>query len=158
MVGLARAVLYRRERLLMLQPRGKGLVAYGLHYANEVRSADTYFDDVPDMKLAPEMLALANHILESKRAHFDPKQFKDRYEAALTALIDAKRAGKEAPALPEPATTNVVNLMDALRRSLQAERSAPPASTPAPASRRAPASRSTAARRGNTRGRMKKAG
>jgi DNA end-binding protein Ku len=122
LVGLARVVLYRRERLLMLEPRGKGIAATVLRYRNEVRDEDDYFDDIPNVKVAADMLKLAEHILETKRAHFDPEKFEDRYEDALTALIKAKQAGKEPPSSPSPKPSNVINLMDALRRSVKADR------------------------------------
>src|SRR5207249_2154964 len=116
LVGLARVVLYRRERLLMLQPRGKGLVATALRYRSEVRDEKSYFSDIPDIKVPADMLDLAIHILRSKVAHFDPDKFEDRYETALTDLIRAKQAGKPPPKPTEPRPSNVVNLMDALRR------------------------------------------
>lgn len=150
LVGLARVVLYRRERLLMLEPRGKGLVGTLLRYKNEVRDEHEHFDDIPDIKVPPDMLSLAKHILESKKTHFDPSKFEDRYEKALTDVIKAKRAGK---APPEPAAarpSNVVNLMDALRRSVQAEGGAQTRRRPnaAPSPRKRPATR---------RGRVKRA-
>jgi DNA end-binding protein Ku len=122
MVGLARVVLYRRERLLMLQPRGKGLMGTGLRYKSEVRLQDKYFDEIPEVKVPHDMLELAVHILKSKESHFDPEKFEDRYEHALVQLIKAKAAGKAPPKAAEPPPSNVVNLMDALRRSVQAER------------------------------------
>ena len=106
----------------MLQPRGKGLMATLLRYRNEVRDADTYFDDIPNVKVTKDMLQLADHILNSKAAHFDPDKFEDRYEQALTDLIKAKRTGKAPPTLSTPRPSNVINLMDALRRSVKAER------------------------------------
>jgi DNA end-binding protein Ku len=122
LVGIARVVLYRRERLLMLSPRGKGIVATTLRYNNEVRDARDYFDDIPAVKISKDMLDLAKHILKTKKAEFDPSKFEDRYEHALKQLIAAKQAGKKPPTAPVPQPTNVVNLMDALRRSVQAER------------------------------------
>ncbi len=121
LAGLARVVVYRRERLLLLQPRGKGLLATALRYKNEVRSEKEYFDDIPSTKIPPDMLKLASHILETKKGHFDPAKFEDRYENALMDLIKAKRAGKPAPKLEEPRASNVINLMDALRRSAKAD-------------------------------------
>jgi len=118
-VGLGRVVTHHRERLLMLQSRGKGIVGTALRYKNEVRDEDDYFDDIPSVKVTPDMVKLAEHILESKRGHFDPSKFEDRYEDALRALIKAKRAGKEPPAPSEPRPSNVINLMDALRRSVK---------------------------------------
>jgi DNA end-binding protein Ku len=122
LVGIARVVLYRRERLLMLSPRGKGIVGTTLRYNSEVRDAQEYFDDIPDVKVSKDMLELAKHILDTKKAKFDPSKFEDRYETALKELIAAKRAGKKPPTSPSPRPTNVVSLMDALRRSVQAER------------------------------------
>jgi DNA end-binding protein Ku len=122
LVGLARVVLYRRERLLMLQPRGKGIMGTLLRYKNEVRNEADYFDDIPDIKVPKDMLDLAVHILDTKKAKFDPSKFEDRYETALKALIRAKQAGKTPPTSPKPRPSNVINLMDALRRSVHAER------------------------------------
>jgi DNA end-binding protein Ku len=122
LVGIARVVLYRRERLLMLSPRGNGIVGTTLRYNNEVREEQEYFDDIPDVKVSKDMLDLAKHILETKKAKFDPSKFEDRYETALKELIAAKQAGKKPPTSPSPRPTNVVSLMDALRRSVQAER------------------------------------
>jgi len=122
LVGIARVVLYRRERLLMLSPRGNGIMGTTLRYNNEVRDEQEYFDDIPDVKVSKDMLDLAKHILETKKAKFDPSKFEDRYETALKELIAAKQAGKKPPTSPSPQPTNVVSLMDALRRSVQAER------------------------------------
>ena len=94
MVGLGRVVTHRRERLLMLQSRGKGIVATALRYKNEVRNEDEYFDEIPSVKIPADMIQLAEHILDSKKGHFDPSKFEDRYEDALRDLIKAKQAGK----------------------------------------------------------------
>jgi DNA end-binding protein Ku len=118
MVGLGRVVMHRRERLVMIEPRRKGIHATALRYKPEVRDEDTYFDEIPATKVPSDMLQLAEHILKQKKGHFDPEKFEDRYEGALTALIKAKRAGKEPPTPPEPKASNVINLMDALRRSV----------------------------------------
>jgi DNA end-binding protein Ku len=151
LVGIARVVLYRRERLLMLSPRGKGIVGTTLHYNNEVRDEREYFDDMADVKVSKDMLDLAKHILETKSAKFDPSKFEDRYETALKELIAAKQAGKKPPTPPSPQPTNVVSLMDALRRSVQAGRrgsssgagrsKAQKRAAKSPALRRAPAKR-----------------
>jgi DNA end-binding protein Ku len=116
-VGLARVVIYRREHLLLLAPRGKGLMATALRYKTEVRSEKNYFDEIEGIKVPADMLKLAVQILESKKGHFDPSRFEDRYESALMALIKAKRAGKKPPVVSEERPSNVINLMDALRRS-----------------------------------------
>ena len=117
LVGLARVVIYRREHLLLLAPRGKGLMATALRYKSEVRDEKAYFDGIKDIKVPPDMLKLAVQILESKRGRFDPAKFEDRYESALMQLIEAKRAGKKPPVISEERPSNVINLMDALRRS-----------------------------------------
>jgi DNA end-binding protein Ku len=133
LAGLARVVIYRRERLLLLQPRGKGLLATALRYRDEVRDQEEYFDDIPNVKVAPDMLKLATHILDTKKGEFKPDKFEDRYEDALKALIKAKQQGKEPPVVSEPKPSNVINLMDALRRSAKGD-----------TARRAPARRSGA--------------
>jgi DNA end-binding protein Ku len=119
MVGLARVVLYRRERLMMLEARDKGIVATTLRYANEVHAADTYFDEIPDVDLPKEMLELAKHIIEKMTGKFDPDQFEDRYENALIELIRSKQKGMPIKPQPTHRQANVINLMDALRRSVE---------------------------------------
>lgn len=121
LAGLARVVIYRREHLLLLQTRGKGLMATTLRYKTEVRAEKNYFDEIENIKVPADMLGLAVQILESKKGHFDPAKFDDRYEGALMDLIKAKRAGKAPPALTEERPSNVVSLMDALRRSAHAD-------------------------------------
>ena len=157
LVGLARVVLYRRERILMLAPRGKGLIATALRYNAEVRKEESYFDEIPTTKVPNDMLNLAVHILESKKAKFDPDQFEDRYETALTDLIRAKQAGKPAPKASEPKPSNVVNLMDALRKSVSAEKSDKAATS---RSTRAGHGRTTHARKraATSRSKVKRAG
>jgi DNA end-binding protein Ku len=153
MVALGRVVMHRRERLLMLQPRGKGIAATALRYKPEVRKEDTYFKEIPATRVPADMLQLAEHILEQKKGHFDPAKFEDRYEDALNALIKAKRAGKEPPTSPAPKPSNVINLMDALRRSVKGEKADGTAKS---SGRRTSAKRSHA--RKKTRHRLKKAG
>ena len=121
--GLARAVMSRREKLLMLQPRGKGLMATGLRYANEVRDEAPYFDNIPKEKIPADMLKLAKHIVSTKMGHFEPEKFEDRYESALADLIRAKDKGKPLPQPSAPRRDNVINLMDALRRSAREDES-----------------------------------
>jgi DNA end-binding protein Ku len=125
LVGLARVVIYRREHLLLLAPRGKGIMATALRYKSEVRNEKSYFDEIPDMKVPADMLKLAVQILDDKKGHFDPGKFEDRYESALMALIEAKRAGKAPPVVSEERPSNVINLMDALRRSARGDRGSP---------------------------------
>jgi len=132
MVGLGKVVISRRERIVMLESFDKGLIATTLRYAYEVRDAKTYFEDIPEMKLSDEMVELAEHILETKARHFDPAEFEDRYENAVVEMLKQKQAGmpvrKEAPVA---APSTVVNLMDALRRSVQKEQPAAKKGKPA---------------------------
>jgi DNA end-binding protein Ku len=119
MVALGRLVLSKRERVIALEPYDKGLLGTTLRYPYEVRKAEDYFCDLPDLTIAPDMLTLAEHILDSKASEFDPATFRDRYEEALLAHLKAKQAG----AVPERRKTfapphRVVNLMEALRRSV----------------------------------------
>jgi DNA end-binding protein Ku len=120
-VGLARAVLFRRERVLKLEPRGRGIMATSLHFANEVHAADGYFAEIPDLDLPKEMLELAKHIIHKMSGKFQPDQFEDRYENALIELIRSKQKGMPVKPQPTHRQTNVINLMDALRRSVENE-------------------------------------
>jgi len=126
MVALGRIVLAKRERVIMLEPWDKGVVGITLRYPYEVRDAKEYFDEIPDVKVAPDMLKLAEHIVESKKGDFDSSQFVDHYEEAVTEMLKKKQAGIPAPRThAAPRTQNVVNLMDALRRSIAEEKRSP---------------------------------
>lgn len=119
--GLARIVLFRRERPVMVEPFDKGLLLTTLRYAKTVRKPEEVMGSVPKMKIDPDLIDLATHIIEKKEAKFDPSGFEDRYENALLELIAAKQKGKPAPKAPKPSRpTNVVNLFDALKKSLAA--------------------------------------
>jgi DNA end-binding protein Ku len=133
-VALARIVLNKRERVIALEPFGKGLLGTTLHYPYEVRDAADYFDDIADVKVSGEMLKLAQHIMETKAGDFDPSSFEDHYETALVEMLRKKQAGLKVPKGREkPAAPNVVNLMDALRQSIAAGRRTPAAAkAPAP--------------------------
>ena len=120
-VGLGRAVIARRERLFLMEPRDKGILATALHYNYEVRDDDTYFDDIPDIEIPAEMLDLAKHIIQTKMSHFDITKFEDRYENALIEMIRAKQAGRPVEAQKPQQPAAVVNLMEALRKSIAAE-------------------------------------
>jgi DNA end-binding protein Ku len=119
--GVARVVIARRERMILLRPLGKGLLGTVLRYPYEVRAEDAYFDDIPDLQLSEEMRDLAAHIIERKSAAFEPSQFEDRYENAVVELVRAKQTGEPVRIEEAPRPSNVVNLMEALRRSIAAE-------------------------------------
>jgi DNA end-binding protein Ku len=127
MVALGRVVLTRREHVIALEPRGRGLLGLTLRYPYEVRDQAAYFEDIPELKLPKEMLDLATHIVDTKSSHFDPSRFEDHYENALVDLLKKKKAGEKIePAKAGPAP-RVVNLMDALRASVDAEKKKAPA-------------------------------
>ena len=127
MVAIGRVVLTRREHIIALEARGRGLLGLTLRYPYEVRDEQPYFEDIPDLKLPKEMLDLATHIVQTKAGHFDPAQSEDRYENALIDLLKKKEAGEKIEPAKEGPAPQVVNLMDALRASIDAEKKKAPA-------------------------------
>jgi DNA end-binding protein Ku len=127
MVALGRVVLTRREHVIALEPKGRGLMGLTLRYPYEIRDEASYFEDIPELKLPKEMLDLATHIVNTKSGHFDPSLFQDRYENALIDLLKKKEAGETIEPSREVAAPRVVNLMDALRASIDAEKKKAPA-------------------------------
>ena len=122
-VALARIVMTNREHIMAIEPLGKGLLGTTLRYDYEVRNEKDYFKDVPSPKVPKEMVSIASHILDTKAGHFNPAKFKDEYENALKKLVKRKASGKpiESPE-EEPEESNVINLMDALRRSVEKDK------------------------------------
>jgi DNA end-binding protein Ku len=125
-IGLGRVVLNRRERVVAVRTRGKGLMLMTLRAANEVRNEEEYFEGV-EAKVDPEKVELATEVVDRHTTPFDPAALDDRYDAALRELVEAKRKGQKpvAPKGAEPAP--VIDLMAALKRSLQAGTRTPPA-------------------------------
>lgn len=127
MAGLGRIVIYKRERVVLLEPYGKGLLATLLRYQDEVRSPTAYFEDMPDGDPTAEMRALAEELIARSTRKFDPSKFEDRYEEALIALVKgkapkpAKGKSKGKAKAGAPNSGNVVNLMEALKRSIRSE-------------------------------------
>jgi DNA end-binding protein Ku len=169
MVGLARVVLFRRERIVMLEPRDKGITVTTLHYANEVHQPASYFDEIPNLELPKQMMELATHIITKMAGNFEPAEFEDRYENALIELIRSKQKGMPVKAQPVQRQTNVINLMDALRRSVegtggQASTKAESEKAPAKKAEKAPAKKadkaekSAAKARAPAKGKTRKAG
>src|SRR5690348_11449517 len=123
MVGVGHVVLQKRERPILLEAFGKGIRGMTLRYPYEVRSETEYFEDIPELKLAPDMLKLAEHIIETKAGHFEPEKSVDHYEVELVELLKTKQAGlpakkQAAPSMPRPSGSNIFDL---LRRSVEAE-------------------------------------
>jgi DNA end-binding protein Ku len=123
-VALARTVLFRRLRTLLLRPFDEGLLAQTLNYDYEVRSAQEAFAEIPDFTSKGEMLDLAKHIIAMKRGSFDPKAFTDRYEAALAELVRAKLEGTPLRKAKPAGAAKIIDLMQALRESAAAARKA----------------------------------
>ena len=94
MVAIGRVVLTRREHVIALEPRGRGLLELILRYPYEIRDENAYFEDIPELKLPKEMLDLATHIVNTKSGHFDPSQFEDRYEKPSLTCLRRKRLAK----------------------------------------------------------------
>jgi len=121
-VAIGRIVLTSREHIIALEPRGKGIMGTLLRFPYEVRDEKDYFDDIRDTKLGKDAMDLAKHIVQTKVGHFRPGKFEDRYEKALHELIAKKQAGERIEAPKARAPAKVINLMDALKGSIAAER------------------------------------
>jgi DNA end-binding protein Ku len=153
MAALGRVVLSTREHVVALEPRDRGIVGLLLHYPYEVREPQAYFDDLPKENTPKEMLELARHIIETMTGHFQLKKFEDRYEEALRDLIKRKQAGEEITPVKVEKPEKKLNLMDALRASLEGTNRPSSSSARKPVAgktRRAPAH---GARSGRARGR-----
>jgi DNA end-binding protein Ku len=154
MVALGRVVFSTREHMMAIQARDKGLFGTTLRYPYEVRAAGDYYEDIPDEKIPKDMLELATHIVKSKAGHFHPETFEDHYESALVELLRKKQAGVKITPAKANAPQKVINLMDALRRSVAGE--AGRRASASPTRRAAPAATRAAGRRPS--GRARKAG
>lgn len=117
-IALGRLVLHTRERVVAIEPRGKGLLLSTLRAEDEVRDDAEFFDRIPAGKGDRKMIDIATRIIEQQEAEFDPSKFTDRYEAALRKVIARKGKGKSVVAPPPEEEEKVVDLMEALKRSL----------------------------------------
>ncbi|MDQ2634241.1 MAG: Ku protein [Pseudomonadota bacterium] len=121
-VGISRLVLYRRERAVMLEPRGKGIVLWTLRYGDEVREAEDYFEGIGKEKADPALMKLVTRLIEEQTAPWNPEMVADPVQAKLLKIIDAKKKGRKRPAKakaePEEQPSNVIDIMDALKRSI----------------------------------------
>jgi DNA end-binding protein Ku len=122
MVAIGKVVFTSREHIIALEARGNGMMGVTLRYPYEVRKEQEYFDDIPDEKVPKDMLDLAKHIVDTKKAKFEPERFEDQYEDALKELLKKKQSGQKIEAPREREPSKVINLMDALRRSVETER------------------------------------
>jgi DNA end-binding protein Ku len=117
-VALGRLVMHQRERLMALEAQDKGILAYTIRNKREVRDAKDFFGDIPAAKPPAAMVEIAAKIIDQLEGPFDPSKFTDRYEDALRALIKDKEKGRTVTAPAEPKEAEVIDLMDALKRSL----------------------------------------
>lgn len=138
-VALSRVVLSQRERLIALMCRGKGLLMMTLRTADEVRESEEYFTEIEEEEPEKEMLELAERLIEQKSAKFDPSEFHDRYQDALLELVKAKVKGQEPVIAQAPERGKVINLMDALKRSLEDAKPAAESKPRKSAAKQAPA-------------------
>jgi DNA end-binding protein Ku len=118
-IALGRVVMHTRERLMAVEARGKGLIAYSLRMANEVIEAETAFADIPKGKPNKQMIEIAEKIIDQQEGGFEPAHFKDRYEKALRDLIRRKERGEKIVQAEPPEESNVIDLMAALKKSLK---------------------------------------
>jgi DNA end-binding protein Ku len=127
MVGISRLVITRRERAVMLEPRGKGIVLWTLRYGDEVRDEETYFEGIGDDNADPEMMPLIQQLIKKQTQDWTPKMVIDPVQDRLLDIIDAKKKALKKPSKSKtkpassPTPNNVVNIMDALRKSVAAE-------------------------------------
>ena len=142
-VGIARVVLSGRERLIALKPYEDGMVMTTLRSAKEVRDASHYFEDL-DVEMNDELLQMAEMIINQKVMEFDSSTFVDRYEEALLELVKAKIDGKEPVISKAPEQGKVVNLMDALKASIEEDRAPAAASKPKKTAKKATAKKAPA--------------
>ncbi|MFC5755629.1 Ku protein [Rhizobium sp. GCM10022189] len=115
--AVARAVLFRRVRTVLIRPHGRGLIATTMNYDYEVRSSKKAFEGMPKIKIQGEMMDLAKHIISTKKGEFDPATFEDRYEAALADLVKAKIEGRSLPKPKKVEVSKPNDLLAALRQS-----------------------------------------
>jgi DNA end-binding protein Ku len=143
-MAIGRVVLHQRERLLAIEPRDKGLVAYSLRTFDEVRRPEEYFSSIPEAKADPAMIEIAEKIIDQQEGPFDPTQFKDHYEEALRKLIHDKEKGRTVSVEAPAQEADVIDLMEALRRSLGDKAGAKAAEKAAKPAHRKPAAKKRA--------------
>jgi DNA end-binding protein Ku len=124
-VGIARLVLYRRERAVMLVPRGKGIILWTLRYGDEVRNEAEYFGDLAETKVDGDSLKLVTRLIKARTAGWDPKLVQDPVQDSLRELIESRKKGRKKPSKAKAAEAQddgkVVSIIDALKRSIAAE-------------------------------------
>lgn len=115
--AIAKTILFRRMRTVLIRPHGRGLIATRMNYEYEVRSSKKAFEEMPKIKVEGEMLDLAKHIIATKKGVFDPAVFEDRYEVALAELVKAKLEGRSLPKPKKVKVSKPNDILAALRQS-----------------------------------------
>lgn len=149
--AIGRVTISTREHPVLIEPCGKGISLTTLRPEREVRQAEDYFEDIPEIEIVPDLMDMAQTLIKSRLGHFEPKNFVDRYQEALRELVEAKVQGIEPTQAEEERPAKVVSLMDALKKSLNADG----VSAPAPAKKRA--AREADAKSGQPKATAKKA-
>jgi DNA end-binding protein Ku len=125
MVGISRLVMYRRERAVMLEPRGRGIVLWTLRFGDEVRDEQDYFGDIERQSTEPTLMTLMEKLIDKQKKPWSPSMVTDPIQQKLLDIIASKKKGRKRPAKAkveeEAAPSNVINIMDALRKSISQE-------------------------------------
>lgn len=125
MVGISRLVMYRRERAVMLEPRGRGIVLWTLRFGDEVRDEQDYFGDIERQSTEPTLMTLMEKLIDKQKKPWNPSMVTDPIQQKLLGIIASKKKGRKRPAKvkmeEEAAPSNVINIMDALRKSISQE-------------------------------------
>jgi DNA end-binding protein Ku len=131
-IALGRVVMHTRERLVALEPRDKGIIVYTLRMADEVVQPKDAFDEIPEVRPNKQMIEIARKIIEQQEGAFEPGKFEDRYENALRELIRRKEKGEKLVTAEPVEEDNVIDLMDALKKSLKSKGRSVAAKAPGP--------------------------
>ena len=124
-IGVGQFILRGRGNIVAVKPFGKGLLLEVLRHANEIRAAEPIFKEITEVKVDKEALDLAKELIKRKSGKFEPEQFKDEYSEAVWELINAKLEHRKPEIVSEVPTAKVINIMDALKKSVQQGKSAP---------------------------------
>jgi len=131
-IALGRVVMHTRERLVALEPRDKGIIVYTLRMGDEVIQPKDAFDDIPNVRASKQMIEIARKIIEQQEGAFEPGKFEDRYENALRELIRRKEKGEKLVTAEPVEEDNVIDLMEALKKSLKSKGRSVAAKAPGP--------------------------
>jgi DNA end-binding protein Ku len=132
-VGIAHFTMHQREYTVFVRPRDHGITIHTMYFANEIRSVAGYGEKPKNLELKPQEIKLAQQLVESLSEDFHPEKYHDTYQEQLRALVEAKQKGKTFSEKPAPKHAKVIDMMEALKRSVQQAESAPKHRKPSPA-------------------------